>query len=95
MENEAVLCKDCVHSFYPWYDFLYSDDLKYKCKKTYKPDSIEPSPVGGTRKVTGGYDMCKYTRMRTGRDGDESCGPDGKWWEPKHKKDLFVYLKRI
>jgi len=92
MEEEKVLCKDCIHSFYPWYDFFYNDDFKYKCRKTYKPDRIEPSPVGGTRKVRGGYETCRYTRMKI---REENCGPEGKWWRPKNKKDLFIYLKRI
>jgi hypothetical protein len=94
--NETVLCKDCSHSFRKFKDWfiLGSNEYAYTCRKSFKPEHFEPSPVVGAKKIEAKYESCAVARV--GRpDRDDRCGETGKWWTPKDKKDLFTYIKRI
>jgi hypothetical protein len=92
MNDEIVLCKDCKHSFRRWQDF-FGFYAPLRCRKSYVPDSIEVDLVGGPSPVKAYYKTCSSERMFSSRD--EICGKQGKLWEPKDKKNFFVYLKRI
>lgn len=92
--NKDLLCKDCVHSFVPFFDLpnYYLTDGKHwmKCRKSGKLDEKTFNPVTGYKNKKPNYKDCWEEREL--RDGD--CGPSAKNWSPKHKKDLFKVLMR-
>jgi hypothetical protein len=52
--------------------------------------------VTGNVKVAPYYARCSASRLDwLSKDRAETCGKDGKWWEPKHKKDLFKFIKHV
>ena len=100
MSNDNVteyLCKDCVHShvsilnkFAAYaFEFRSPPEYSYRCKKTLVKKHINFSPVTGPERVEAHMDHCGVVRTDT-----QACGPNGEWWTPKHKKDLFKLLKR-
>lgn len=98
--SEKVLCKDCKHSFRTISNFIFHGSSRYawSCRKSFKPDNVEDDPVVGPKKVKGGYDSCSVARI--GNDqykplDDHRCGENGRFWEPKHKRDLFKYIKHV
>lgn len=89
-DSNLVLCRDCKHRFKTLLDtlmFVGSD----RCKLAYNPPTVEIDPVVGEKKIPGSYDLCVIQRMY----GSKGCGRSGKNWQPRDKKQLFVYLKRI
>jgi hypothetical protein len=90
--SEVVLCKDCKHSFRKWTDFL-GFYAPLRCRKSFTAESIEIDPVDGPTKKKAHYKTCSSERMFSNMH--EECGKEGKLWEPKDKKNFFVYLKRI
>jgi hypothetical protein len=70
---------------------MVREDLRLNCKKALVPEEVEDDPVSGPRKVPAHYKSCRSARSEFG----DLCGKEGKWWQPKNKKDLFIYLKRI
>ena len=91
--NKDLLCKDCVHGFIPWTDFpsvyLFNTRHFYKCKKSSRTEITDFNPVTGYTIKKADYKNCWEERTTEG-----NCGPDAKYWAPKHKKDLFKLLKR-
>jgi hypothetical protein len=81
----GVLCKDCKHAswnplkLYTWY-----------CKREMVPEQIKEDPVTGPTVRKAYYQGCAMARI-----GSDGCGKDGKFWEPKHKKDLFKFIKHV
>lgn len=92
MSDQIVLCKDCRHSFRKWTDFL-GFYAPLRCRKSYTPESVEIDPVDGPTKKRAHYRTCSSERMFSSME--EACGKQGKLWEPKNKKNFFIYLKRI
>ena len=94
--SEQVLCKDCKHSFRKFTDWLQfgSASFAYSCRKSYKPEHMEPDPVLGSRKVPAKYDSCGVARIGN-PSRDDRCGELGKFWEPKHKTGLFTLIKHV
>lgn len=90
--SEIVLCKDCRHSFRKWTDF-FGFYAPLRCRKVYFPESIQIDPVKGPAKQKAHYRTCSSERMFS--RNDELCGKQGKLWEPKDKKNFFVFLKRV
>lgn len=95
--SNLVLCKDCAHAFTKWSDFPFS--LIYKstytyCRKAYIPPRTEINPVVGERSIPGEYRSADIERLDLVNLNSDRCGPEGKHWSPKHKKDIFVLLKR-
>jgi len=92
-KRTEYLCKDCKHSFVSLTDrivsFGFPDSFSYKCRKSYKPASIEGDPVVGATKVAGGYETCRLTRLSSA-----ICGHQGRLWSPKHKKDFFKLITK-
>jgi hypothetical protein len=95
-EKTELLCKDCKHSFVPWTDWWTSPSYRYSCRKAYKPKHIEYNPVIGEIKHPEKYESCNSARMsKYTKDVDENhCGPEGKLWQPKHKRHLFLLIKK-
>ena len=62
--------------------------MRYSCKKDAEHKEASFNPVTG-RKVEPKikYEWCSVARLK----GSE-CGPEAKYWAPKHKKDLFRAL---
>ncbi len=93
------LCKDCKFAVLPKTAYLsYIFDLGppkshwYKCGKTGKRAVVEDNLVTGPQIVVKDMDYCSTARIRD--DYNDRCGPDAKYWQPKHKKDLFKFLAK-
>jgi len=94
--SDNVLCKDCIHGFFRWQDYpmAWFDKSSYLyCKKAYTEATEEHDPVVGIRYEPGRYRSARFERLKIFQD-ETRCGPEGKFWSPKNKKDLFVLLKR-
>jgi hypothetical protein len=95
-EQTELLCKDCKHSFRPIANILthgFKSEYAYMCRKSFKGDHVEPNPVVGSKKVKAKYDSCGVARIGSTSRSDR-CGEAGSWWEPKHKKHLFLLIKK-
>jgi hypothetical protein len=95
MANETtLLCKDCKHSFMSLTNRVFTlnglvgaDKYTYKCRKAYLEEEVEYDPIVGYGKTKPEYQSCIWVRREDGK-----CGPDGKLWVNKRKKDLFKML---
>lgn len=86
--KEQVTCQDCVHNRASWLNRQFKmNTWTWTCTKAY--NEPEYNPVDGTTRK-GYYDSCGVARVKK-----SVCGPDATAWEPRSKKNLFVYLKRI
>ena len=90
--SEVVLCKDCKHSFRNWKEF-FGFYAPLRCRKVYFPESVEVDLVDGPTRKKAYYKTCSSERLFS--NTEELCGKQGKLWEPKDKKNFFVYLKRV
>lgn len=97
-EQTELLCKDCKHSFRTLSSWMAhgSKSYAYSCRLAYIPAHTEPDPVSGSKKVPARYESCNIARMsRLTKDiKEDHCGPEGKLWQPKHKKHLFLLIKK-
>ena len=93
---EQVLCKDCKHSFRPLSNILFhgNSSYAYKCKISFKETHEKFDPVIGPKIIRGDYESCGVARIGS-RVYPERCGEEGKYWEPKNKRDLFKYIKHV
>lgn len=93
--NSELLCKDCKHSFRTIPNILafgWSSSHTYLCRKSYKEEMIEHNPVTGPKRVAGKYENCNLVRLHDA-DYKKNCGKEGRWWEPKNKKFMFLEIK--
>jgi hypothetical protein len=95
MAKELFSCKDCKHSTMHLSDKIFTlggrigvIDANYKCTKFPEAKTVVEDIVLGSKKVKAKLPYCSIAR----RHGD--CGLDGKYWSPKHKKDLFKMLTK-
>jgi hypothetical protein len=91
-----LLCKDCKHSFMSLSNRIMTlngiagaNKYTYKCKKAFVDQEVKYDPVLGSEKIKPEYQSCVWVRRP-----DSPCGPEGKLWAPKHKKDLFKMLAK-
>ena len=96
MDNSDLLCKDCKHSCMSLSNRIFTlnglagvTKYTYKCRQAYVEEEIKYDPVLGQEKIKPEYQSCIWVRREDGK-----CGPDGKLWVPKHKKDLFKMLTK-
>lgn len=82
-EQLLLTCKDCIHRQIHW---VYLD---YQCNRAY--DRAKIDLVTGKKVYSARFD-CDYQRREN--LVIDVCGPEGKYWSPKKKKDLFKLLKR-
>jgi hypothetical protein len=84
-----VFCKDCKHA--KWNPFkLYT----WYCHRTLIPEKVDQNFVTGHKTIPAHYEGCRIARI--GRDESRTrCGANGQFWEPKHKKDLFKFIKHV
>jgi hypothetical protein len=89
------ICKECKHCF-------ASDRLMYfinggahwlNCRKSFQGSHVKDDPVLGQVKVKPKYEFCSVFRM--GKSEEGRCGTDAYYWEPKHKKNLFKFMKKV
>lgn len=96
-KQSELLCKDCKHSFRTLTNILahgLTSEYAYQCRKSYVATHSEPNPVIGFKKVKAEYKSCGIARIGSKVYGNERCGEEGKWWEPKEKKHLFLLIKK-
>jgi hypothetical protein len=93
--DTVYLCKDCIHARINLFAYCsYIFELRppqshwYKCAKTLKDEYDTIDPVTGPERIKAKMTYCESER----KHGD--CGPDAKYWTPKHKKDLFKMLTK-
>jgi len=92
---EKVTCRDCVHSFVKWFDYpfaLLNRELFTHCKKGWIEPQNQFDPVIGNKTIPGHYRKAGIERLEL---NDDRCGPEGRNWMPKDKKNFFVLLKRV
>lgn len=86
-----LLCKDCKHSFRSFGSFpLWGSGTEWRCRKAFVAETTEHDPVTGPKKVAEHYQRCSSAR---GGWTSAVCGEQAKLWEPKNKKDLFLWIK--
>jgi hypothetical protein len=95
MANDVLPCKECKHSTMLMVDRILTfggrvgvHDVNYKCTKFPEAKTIVEDIVLGSKKVKAKLPYCQIVR----RHGE--CGLNGKYWAPKHKKDLFKMLTK-
>lgn len=95
MDETQYLCKDCKHCVMDKFGWITSlgglvgvDDWMFKCSKVGYPARVIVNPVFGNEKIKAKSSYCSTAR------GSGDCGPEAKYWTPKHKKDLFKALKK-
>lgn len=93
---DVYLCKDCKHSCMSIADKIFTlggivgvTDLSYRCSKFREPAKQVINVVTGPEKIKEKLPFCELTRQ-----DDRKCGPQAKYWVPKHKKDLFKMLTK-
>lgn len=86
-----LLCKDCKHSFRPLSNFpIWGSGTEWRCRRAFVENTVEHDPVTGPKTVAAHYQRCSAAR---GGWRSAVCGEQGKLWEPKNKKDLFLWIK--
>lgn len=93
--DPVYLCKDCKHCKMDIFSYITSlggrvgvKDWMFKCSNTFKPAREIVNPVFGTEKIKAEMSYCDHER-KNGR-----CGPTARYWQPKHKKDLFKMITK-
>jgi hypothetical protein len=88
----ALLCKDCKHSFRRWTDIILGNSERYtmRCRLNYKASEEDLDLVMGPKITEAKYETCGMTRLDS-----QPCGVAGKLWQPKNKRDLFRYIKKV
>ena len=92
-----LLCKDCKHSFRPWYEDLLRVNPKYslRCRLSYKAEVIEKDYVVGHKIKAPEYELCSSARYKySSPERDTNCSEQGRFWQPKHKRHLFKLIAK-
>ena len=96
--KEQVICADCVHAvrgltiqerIASW---IFDPTAKFvKCAHSAKV-TTEYDPVTGKTTTDTKLSYCSTERKFV---SNGECGPDGVFWTPRKKEDLFKLMKRI
>lgn len=91
--EQPVLCKDCKHSFIPWADRFSLLETRYtmRCRLDYKEEEVDKNFVTGHKPKPAHYARCSMARLSL--SSVDTCGEQGKFWQPKDKRDLFRLIK--
>lgn len=85
---EQVTCQDCVHNRASWLSRkLNANTWAWECQLDYNEPTYDF--------VTGKTKKAYYGSCHGARYDSKVCGKDGKSWQPRSKKNMFIYLKRI
>ena len=99
IKEDVPLCVDCKHSFIPAKEWILlpfgwwprsGRKYFYRCRRLFEEKTTVMNPVIGEENRAKKHLLCESARDRY----NESCGPLGKMWIPKHKKHLFMAIKR-
>lgn len=91
--TEQVKCTDCRHAFRKLTSLpIWGSGVEWMCRREWVEETTEFDPVNGPKTVPAHYMKCTYARAGY---RDAPCGREGRNWEPKDKKNFFVYLKRV
>lgn len=91
--EDTISCKSCRHSRYDWRQFPMTifSPYAYRCDRIKTPEQVVLDPVFGKKNVEKAErQLCVSARGKYGE-----CGAEGLLWEPRKRRDFFVYLKRI
>ena len=92
LPEQELLCKNCKHSFRTlWSLPIWGSGEEWKCRKAFVAEHYKNDPVKGPTRVAAHYRSCSSERMFSSKD--EACGRQGKLWEPKTEKDMFMAIK--
>jgi hypothetical protein len=92
IDDEFVACATCIHCIPKVRVFGLIKDYEFaKCRLAVK-GSVWRDKVTGKEVDQRAYEYCSTARLWTSKD--TYCGPDGKYWSPVNKKDLFKQVKR-
>lgn len=91
-DEDFVSCASCIHCIPKTRLFGLIKDYKFaKCRIAAK-GNVYRDKVTGKTIDTREYENCSTSRLWTSKDN--YCGPDGRFWSPIDKKDLFKQVKR-
>lgn len=97
--DEVYLCKDCKFSKMDLTNNILTlggrigaKSFMYKCSNAIKPAHEIIDPVRGPEQIKSAMPFCTVERLSNHQN--DKCGPTGKYWTPKHKKDLFKALAK-
>jgi hypothetical protein len=91
--SDTVPCKTCRHIERDWthFPFSFGSPYAFKCGILFTKEETNFDPITGKTSIQKPKALsCISARSKYG-----DCGVEGKLWEPKHKREFFVYLKRI
>ena len=91
--DDTISCKSCRHIRFDWRQFPMTmfSPYAYRCDRIRTPTTIAIDPVFGKKvEEKSERKLCVSARSKYGE-----CGAEAAMWEPKSKKNFFVYLKRI
>ena len=91
--NETLLCKDCKHSFRQWSEWWVPQRVALRCRLAFVPKQTKVAPVTGPNVDPAHYETCAMSR-NDWLSKKDNCGPQGRFWEPKHKKGLFKLIAK-
>jgi hypothetical protein len=91
--SETVPCKTCRHVGRDWshFPFSFGSPYAFKCLRVMSKEEQIFDPVSGKTNLL----KPKPLNCMTARSKYGECGVEGRLWEPKHKRDFLVYLKRV
>jgi hypothetical protein len=88
--SSELFCKDCKHSFRSiWSLPVWGSGIEWRCRRAFVPEKVEVDLVKGSKTVPAHYQSCVTARSWS----DSICGKEGRFWEPKTKKLLFLQIK--
>lgn len=91
-DENFVSCASCVHCM-PKLRFGLIKEYEFaKCKLAVKGSTYRDKVTGKTIDNRE-YEYCSTARLWSSQD--TYCGPDGKFWSPANKTDLFKQIKRL
>lgn len=91
--TDKVKCTDCRHAFRKLSSLpIWGSGVEWMCRREWVGEALEYNPVKGYETIPGHYMKCSYARAGY---QDAPCGKEGRNWEPKDKKNFFMYLNRI
>jgi hypothetical protein len=91
--SDTVSCKKCRHIRRDWshFPFSFGSPYAFKCNIIFSKEEKLFNPITGVNTIEKPKPLsCISARSKYG-----DCGIEGRLWEPKHKRDFFVYLKRV
>jgi hypothetical protein len=90
-KTDVVTCISCRHVYVSLADRLTGRQQYARCTRTKKTKTDIDVVTGKTLTSTEMHYCGTERGLYSGRD---ECGVEGRFWEPKHTRDVFTLLKR-